>query len=73
MAAFSTFAQQAVTIGPQRLQLDSSAAILPRAINYSTLDTGTPFFLIWLPRTTPGLQCKLRYVVIAINSLQHKF
>jgi hypothetical protein len=45
MSAFSTFAQQAVTIAPQNIQLNSSAASLPRATNYTKFFTGTSFYL----------------------------
>jgi hypothetical protein len=37
MTAFSTFAQQAVTVAPQTKPIDSSATILSRAINYTAV------------------------------------
>jgi hypothetical protein len=37
MTAFSTFAQQAVTIVPQTKPIESGVAVLSRAINYTAM------------------------------------
>lgn len=45
MTAFSTFAQQAVTIQLQTRPLNSSLATLPRTTNYTQVSTGNFMFL----------------------------
>lgn len=45
MTAFSTFAQQAVTIELQTRPLNSSVASLPRTTNYTRVSTGNFMFL----------------------------